>query len=154
MPDCTRERLRAIAYNCLVIFAVVLGAHELSIAFSPAVGIVYAFYVIFMLYYVLRKHLCTNCVYYGKICYTGWGVLAAKLFPKESGDFEVGKMRGLTWGIFLFLPFSAFIVLGDWWRMLLWVALTIFFMADHFGHCAKCPMRERCIKPKRVNGGR
>ncbi len=145
-----RAELRALFYNIAVLSMVILGAGALSVEFSPAIGIAYAFFVIFMLYYVLRKHLCTNCVYYGKICYTGWGWLASKLFPKGSGSFELGlKLAGGTWGVFLFLPFSAFISLGAWTYLILWVALALFFLGDHFGHCATCPMKETCVRLKK-----
>ncbi len=142
-----RSKFRALFYNIAVLATVFLGAGALSSAFSPTVGVVYAFFVLFMLYYVLRKHLCTNCVYYGKICYTGWGWLASKLFLKGSGNFGLGlKLAGFVWGVFFFLPFSAFIILGAWRYMIFWIVLVLFFMGDHFGHCASCPMRTRCIK--------
>ncbi len=66
-----RAELRALFYNIAVLSMVILGTGALSAAFSPAIGIIYALFVLFMLYYFLRRHLCTNCAFYGKICYTG-----------------------------------------------------------------------------------
>ncbi len=37
----------------------------------PFVSVLYAVFLLVMLIFVMRKHLCTNCYYYGKRCGTG-----------------------------------------------------------------------------------
>ncbi len=145
-----RSKFRALFYNIAVLAVMFLGASALWVAFSAIIGIAYMFFVLFMLYYFLRKHLCTNCTFYGKLCYTGWGWLASKLFLKGSGKFELGlRLAGVTWGVFLFLPVAAFITLKEWGYLLIWVCLGAFLMGDHFGHCVTCPIRETCVRLKK-----
>jgi hypothetical protein len=52
----------------------------------PLAGWLYLAAALIMVGVVLRKLVCTNCYYYGKLCGTGWGKLAA-LFFKE-GEME------------------------------------------------------------------
>jgi len=43
------------------------GMIQLKIRGIPAVSLLYAIFLLVMLVFVLRKHLCTNCYYYGKL---------------------------------------------------------------------------------------
>jgi hypothetical protein len=67
-----------------------LGMLSLQIASFPIVSFAYGLFLVLMLVFVLRKHLCTNCYYYGKMCSTGWGLLFALLFKKGSGNYMLG----------------------------------------------------------------
>ena len=44
---------------------------------------------------LLKKHNCSGCYYYAKRCHLGWGVLAARLFPEDSGNPEAGMRLSL-----------------------------------------------------------
>ncbi len=71
----------------------------------PVISIVYPPFAVIMLGFVLRKHLCTHCYYYNKLCGTGWGKLSSHLFKGESGNYELGmKLAGLTWGLLTVIP--------------------------------------------------
>jgi len=43
-------------------------------------------YAVAMVYFVMRKLVCTNCYYYGKWCNMGWGKLAARMY--KPGNIE------------------------------------------------------------------
>jgi len=68
--------LYAIGQNLFFIIYFVIafiGMYSLQIADIPIVSIIYIVFIGIMLIFVLRKHLCTHCFYYGKVCGTGWG---------------------------------------------------------------------------------
>jgi hypothetical protein len=79
-----KEGLEKYSLSCVVgqnIFLLVyfgigfIGMLPLRIHGFPILSILYAFFLATMLLFVLRKHLCTHCYYYGKRCNTGWGEL-------------------------------------------------------------------------------
>lgn len=71
----------------------------------PLVSVLYGVFLGVMLLLVLRKHLCTNCYYYGKRCSTGWGKLSSLMFEKGSGDYGFGvKLAGVTWVLTTLIP--------------------------------------------------
>ncbi len=43
-----------------------LGMYPFKIISIPLVSILYVLFAVFMLLFMLRKHLCTHCYYYGK----------------------------------------------------------------------------------------
>lgn len=82
-----------------------LGMYPLGVNGLPIVSILYVLFILIMLVFVLRKHLCTGCYYYDKWCHCGWGKLSSAMFKKDSRNPELGgKLAGLTWGIFMGLP--------------------------------------------------
>ena len=110
------------------------------------------FFLIAMLIFVLRKHLCTNCYYYGKRCSTGWGKLAAAMFKKNSGNYELGvKLAGITWGLATIVPIIGIItVLLLNFELNLLVILILFIIITplnfmmHKHSCVRCKMRNIC----------
>lgn len=80
----------------------------------PLIGWIYLAFAFIMVYFVLRKIVCTNCYYYGKRCPIGWGKWTALFFKK--GDIEkfsssIGiKLAPLTYGLLSFLPLVFIIV--------------------------------------------
>ena len=73
----------------------------LRFAGLPIISILYMLFVIIMLGFILRKHLCTHCYYYNKLCDMGWSKLSSRLFKEISGNYELRmKLAGLTWGLF------------------------------------------------------
>ncbi|OFV68046.1 MAG: conserved hypothetical protein, membrane [Candidatus Syntrophoarchaeum caldarius] len=84
------------------------GMSALRFVGLPIISIIYLLFAFLMLGFVLRKHLCTHCYYYGKFCGTGWGKLSSCLFKEKSGNYELGmKMAGLTWGLLTIVPIIA-----------------------------------------------
>ena len=56
------------------------GVSALRFAGLPIISILYLLFAIIMLGFVLRKHLCTHCYYYDKLCGTGCDVSARGIF--------------------------------------------------------------------------
>jgi len=130
------------------------GMSALRFAGLPIISIIYLLFAIIMLGLILRKHLCTHCYYYNKLCGTGWGKLSSCLFKEKSGNYELGmKLAGLTWGLLTIIPIVAipvamflhgeFLVPGG-------ISLTGFLaimVLNQFGRkkgCAQCKMRYIC----------
>jgi len=130
------------------------GMSVLRFAGLPIISIIYLLFAIIMLGFVLRKHLCTHCYYYNKLCGTGWGKLSSRLFKEKSGNYELGmKLAGLTWGLLTIVPIIAiplamllnrgFLVPGG-------ITLTGFLtimVVNQFGRkkgCKQCKMRRIC----------
>ncbi len=129
-----------------------LGMAGVSLLGFPIVSISYVLFVIVMLLFVLRKHLCTNCYYYGKVCNTGWGKLAALLFEKESGNYKLGvKLAGITWGLITVIPILVMIILLIMnfsmellITFVLFLVLTPVVMLYHKRSCFHCKMKYQC----------
>ena len=132
----------------------VYGMSALRFAGLPIISIVYLLFAVIMLGVVLRKHLCTRCYYYDKLCGTGWGKLSSCLLKEKSGNYELGmKLAGLTWGLLTTIPIivipvamflhGEFLVPGG-------ISLTGFLaimVANQFWRrrgCARCKMRYVC----------
>ena len=120
----------------------------------PAVSVGYIWFVFIMLGFVLRKHLCTGCYYYGKMCHCGWGKLSSFIYRKSSGDYrKAGKYAGLTWGIIMLLPPVMGIVSivagkASFTEQLKYfiplIILTVINGAFHVHDCRNCKMRYIC----------
>jgi len=130
------------------------GMSALKLVELPIISIVYLLFAFLMLGFVLRKHLCTHCYYYNRLCGTGWGKLSSRLFKEKSGNYELGmKLAGLTWGLLTVIPIVAipvamflhgeFLVPGG---ISLAGFLTI-ILVNHLGRkkgCGQCKMRYIC----------
>lgn len=149
--------LGAIRQNLffVIYFAIAfMGIYPLQIANIPIVSITYIIFIGVMLIFVLRKHLCTHCFYYGKLCGTGWGKLASCLFKKNSGNYELGgKLAGITWMLAMFFPLIGIIIalILNWFSITITLLLVIFIILSginffiHKKSCEKCKMRFICI---------
>ena len=125
---------------------------SLQIHAFPVISILYAFFLVIMLLFVLRKHLCTHCYYYGKRCNTGWGKLSSFMFKKDSGNYQLGiKLAGITWMLATLIPivgsvltlvlnYSTFTLS----LLVLFVLLTPINFVIHKKACEKCKMRFIC----------
>ncbi|RLG59065.1 MAG: hypothetical protein DRN95_03000 [Candidatus Hydrothermarchaeota archaeon] len=130
------------------------GMSTLRFAGLPIISIIYLLFAIIMLGFVLRKHLCTHCYYYNKLCGTGWGKLSSRLFKEKSGNYELGmKLAGLTWGLLTIIPIIAIpVAMFRHWEFLIsgGISLTGFLaimVMNQFGRkkgCAQCKMRYIC----------
>ena len=128
------------------------GMWNTKIAGAPAVSLIYIIFLVVMLGFVLRKHLCTNCYYYNKMCSTGWGKLAAIFFKKNSGNYELGiKLAQITWGtatIFPIIIMAISLIAKFKTRVLiLLIAFLILSSANFMIHkysCTRCKMRNIC----------
>jgi len=130
------------------------GMSTLRFAGLPIISIIYLLFAIIMLGFVLRKHLCTHCYYYDKLCGTGWGKLSSRLFKEKSGNYELGmKLAGLTWGLLTIIPIIAIPIamfLHGEFLILSGICLAGFLaimVINQFGRkkgCGQCKMRYIC----------
>jgi hypothetical protein len=65
----------------ILIVAFALGIYILS-GIRDLFGVVYVIYSLIALTLILPLSRCVSCFYHGKLCNTGWGKVAAYLFPK------------------------------------------------------------------------
>ena len=130
-----------------------IGMSFLQINNIPIVSIIYIVFISIMLIFVLRKYLCTHCFYYGKVCCTGWGKLAACLFKQNSGNYELGgKLAGVTWMLAMFLPLIGMVIalILNWFSITITLLLVVFIILSvvnffiHKESCVKCKMRFIC----------
>ena len=118
----------------------------------PILSVFYVFSLAIMLLFVLRKHLCTHCYYYGKRCNTGWGKLSSFMFKKESGNYQLGiKLANITWALAILIPIIGSILalvlnysLFTLSLLFLFVSLTPINLVIHKKACEKCKIRFIC----------
>ncbi len=129
-----------------------VGMSHLKLLDIPLLSILYLGFIIYMLVFYLRKHLCTQCYYYGKACHCGWGKLASKLYESKVGDQKKGGIfAAITWSTLMVLPL---IVMGinlyqNFTRTGL-IVFVLFFLTVvannilHVKDCRECKMRYTC----------
>jgi hypothetical protein len=108
--------------------------------------------IVLVIQTLLKKHVCTGCYYWGKRCHLGWGLLAASLFPQDSGNREIS----LKLTLFYVLTPPVFLVAGLAVGLLLhpgtlhWALLGAFMVLEGLlfalrkPGCARCAMRRVC----------
>jgi len=129
-----------------------MGMLPLRIYGFPIISVLYALFLIIMLLLVLRKHLCTHCYYYGKLCSTGWGKLSVLMFGKNSGNYQLGvKLAGVTWILATAIPIVGIILAlileyspSNLTFLILFILLTPVNFVSHRKACKKCKMRFIC----------
>ncbi len=143
--------------NVLVIGLVGSGAYLMT-PFGwlgwPVLSIFYIGASIATLTFVLRKHLCTHCWYYGKRCHCGWGKLSALLYKSQVGNYKFGKrLASFTWAGIMLVPLVSYVLglfLNHFHFFESWPVLTIFcvLLAGNVGlhkkSCSSCKMRSIC----------
>jgi len=129
-----------------------VGMLPLQIFGFPIVSVLYALFLVITLLFVVRKHLCTHCYYYGRMCSTGWGCLSAAMFKKNSGSYQLGvTLAGITWmfatvtpiggtTLALVINFSIVSLLS----LIVFILLTPINIISHRNDCRKCKMRFLC----------
>lgn len=148
---------RIIGQNLFLIFyfaTAFVGMYPLQIYGIPIVSLLFIIYTILMLVFVLRKHLCTHCYYYGKSCHVGWGKLSACLFKQNSGNYELGgKLTNFTWIVVAtIIPIIGIgaVVIWKWFSMYYTLLLIVFIIMSGLNFtiqkksCEKCKMRFIC----------
>ena len=100
----------------------------------------------------LKKHNCSGCYYYDKMCHLGWGKLSSFLFKQNSGDPETGKKLSLFYIIsppFILISalvygFYTGVSLSYWIGLSLYLLLNIISFPVRKNGCSRCAMREVC----------
>ena len=130
-----------------------IGVLPLKIFGISLISFLYAIFLVIMLLFVLRKHLCTNCYYYGKRCSTGWGKLSSLMFKEKSGNYKLGiKLAGITWGLATLIPIIGIIISlilnFTMYRVVLlglFILLTPMNFILHKNSCKRCKMKNICL---------
>lgn len=128
--------------------------YELKLAGLPIISIIYLLFALVMLGFVLRKHRCTHCYYYGKLCSSGWGKLSSCLFKEKSGNYKAGmKLADLTWGLLTIVPIIAipfamflhreFLIFGGIY-LAGFLAIMVINQFVRKKECSQCKMRYIC----------
>ncbi len=117
----------------------------------PLLTILWAVLVI-VIQIALKKHLCSGCYYYDRRCHLGWGKLAARLFPPDSGSVKLGMKLTMFYIIpppiiLLIALILAFSVGAGW---LYWTMITVYLLLNLLTFpvrklgCGQCTMRDVC----------
>ena len=132
----------------------VYGMSKIEFTGLPIISILYFLFILVMLGFVLRKHLCTHCYYYGKLCGSGWSKLSSCQFKHKSGNYELGmKLAGMTWGLLTIIPIIAipiamflhkkFLISGGI-SLLCFIVIMIINQFRRMKGCSQCKMRYIC----------
>ena len=130
------------------------GMSKIKLAGLPIISILYLLFMFVMLGFVLRKHLCTHCYYYGKLCGSGWSKLSSCQFKLQSGNYELGiKLAGITWGLLTVIPiiviplslflYKEFLVSGGV-SLACFIVIMIINLFGRKKGCSRCKMRYLC----------
>ncbi|MFC1902771.1 hypothetical protein ACFLX4_01720 [Chloroflexota bacterium] len=144
-----------ILSNLVMVLWIVLGTIACWFLYPLAAWIYLAFAII-MVGIVLRKLVCTNCYYYDKWCYMGWGKLSALFFKKGNIDeFNSGvglKLAPITYGLLALIPIIAIVIsIVQEFTVSKIVVLLLLLSASFYSGtisrkkaCASCKMRLNC----------
>jgi hypothetical protein len=116
-------------------------------------GLAYVIYSLIALTLILPLSRCASCFYHGKACNTGWGKVAAYLFPKgDESKFVVNYSYSIFLHLLWILPLFAslvqlvrerdlfaLIIFGSYLFVLLVDKITLKKLA-----CVRCHQREFC----------
>ena len=102
---------------------------------------------------LLKKHNCSGCFYYGKVCHLGWGKLSSALFKQDSGDPNIGSKLSLFYivppPIILVVSITFAVVEGVIWvywaALALYTVLNVVMFPIRKKSCGLCAMREVCF---------
>jgi hypothetical protein len=146
---------RVILGNLLIILWIVVGTIAVWF-FSPVVATVYLIVAVIVVYFVLRKLVCTNCYYYDKWCSMGWGKLAAVLFKQgriEEFNESIGvRLAPIVYGLLTFFPLIVvvYVIIGemDFYKVTVLAILLVFSVlsgsVSRRSACASCKMNTVC----------
>jgi len=101
---------------------------------------------------LLKKHNCSGCYYYDKLCHLGWGKVSAALFPQDSGDPKTGMRLSLFYVLSPPLILLGTILIGytlptgrgHWILLGVYVTLNVALFALRTKTCRVCAQRKVC----------
>ena len=117
----------------------------------PVLTIIWTFLVV-VVQILLKKHNCSGCYYYGKLCHLGWGKISSAMFKQDSGDMEMGMRLSFFYIIpppVIVLTSLTFVVAkSPGWKygaiLVLFVILNAALFPVRKKGCSLCTMREVC----------
>ena len=117
----------------------------------PLLTIIWAVLVV-VVQILLKKHNCSGCYYYDKLCHLGWGKISSALFKQGSGNLKTGMKLSLFYIIpppVIFLTSLIFAIIRNptcvyWFVLVLFVILNVASFPVRKKGCRLCAMREVC----------
>ena len=130
----------------------------------PILTIIWAILVL-VIQILLKKHNCSGCYYYGKLCHLGWGKISSAIFAQDSGDPNIGLKLSFFYVIpppLIFISTLVFAIIERpavfyWLGLVLFVVLNALAFPIRKKGCGVCAMREACpgsaVKSKQISAG-
>ena len=117
----------------------------------PIVTTIWIIVVIFV-QIILKKHNCSGCYYYGKMCHLGWGRISPLIYKKDEGNPELGKKYSVFYiispPIILILSILSGIAykveIVHWYILAAFIVLNVITVLLRKVGCGKCAMRLVC----------
>lgn len=117
----------------------------------PILTIIWAVLVI-VIQILLRKHNCSGCYYYDKLCHLGWGKISSAMHKQDSGNLKTGMKLSLFYIIsppVIFLTSLVFAIIKNpswiyWFTLVLYVVLNAVSFPLRKKGCNLCTMRKVC----------
>ena len=117
----------------------------------PLLTIIWALLVI-LIQILLKKHNCSGCYYYDKLCHLGWGKISSAVFEQDSGDYNTGIRLSLFYIVtppLIFLTSLIFAIIKSpavtySIFLALYVILNITALLIRKIGCSVCAMRKVC----------
>jgi hypothetical protein len=132
--------------------AFALGIYIL-LGIKDVLGVLYVVYSLIALTLILPLSRCASCFYHGKVCNTGWGKVAAYLFPKgdESkfvAHYSYAIFLHLLWLIPLLASFFQFVRKRDLLALIIFFSYLFILLVERVTlkklACTRCHQREFC----------
>ena len=117
----------------------------------PLLTIIWAVLVV-VIQILLKKHNCSGCYYYDKLCHLGWGKISSAMFKQDSGNLKTGMKLSLFYIIpppVILLTSLIFAVIKNptwiyWFVLVLFVFLNVASFPVRKKGCSLCIIRESC----------
>lgn len=117
----------------------------------PLFTIIWAFLVV-AVQILLKKHNCSGCYYYDKLCHLGWGKISSAIFKQDSGDPNMGMKLSLFYIVsppVIFVTALIFAIIKSpawiyWFILVFFVILNAASFPVRKKGCSFCTMRETC----------
>jgi len=102
---------------------------------------------------LLKKHNCSGCYYYDKLCHLGWGKISSAMFEQNSGDPKTGIKLSFFYIIpplLIFLTSLIFAIIrrpiwAYWVILVLFTVLNVVSFPVRKKGCSLCAVREVCL---------
>ena len=130
-----------------------LGMWPLGVYGIPVVSLAYVLFAFATVGWLLRKHVCTHCVYYDEWCHLGWGKYAALFWQRRAGNPALGFKLTAVYMILPLIPIVGIVVVlflyGFSWVLAGALALFIVLNGVQFAvvrprGCRHCKLCDTC----------
>ncbi len=139
------------AENLLYLTMWILAGYLLWPIFNPILTILWAV-IVLVIQIMLKKHNCSGCYYYNKLCHLGWGKISSALFKQDSGDPEIGIKLSLFYIvsppiiliISIIYEFLTSFTLSYGIAICIYVLLNVISFPIRKAGCGQCVMKKVC----------